>query len=96
MDKTGAEATVSAANGKYTIAVEGETVGLKLAVADRRQPAEFSTTQRSMNGSADAAWRTSWWGKLSRRARKIGNAYCPPLPDGGRVRQEAPGVQRHH
>jgi uncharacterized protein len=27
-DKTGAEATVSAADGKYTIAVDGQTVGL--------------------------------------------------------------------
>ena len=28
VDKTGAETTVSVQDGKYTIAVEGETVGL--------------------------------------------------------------------
>jgi uncharacterized protein len=33
-DKTGAQTIVSTADGKYTIAVEGETVGLA-AVADR-------------------------------------------------------------
>jgi predicted GNAT family acetyltransferase len=39
-DKTGAETTVRAEDGKYTIAVEGETVGLA-AVADRNQQRVF-------------------------------------------------------
>jgi uncharacterized protein len=43
-DKTGAEATVSAAEGKYTIAVGGETVGLA-AVADRGDQRVFYHTE---------------------------------------------------
>jgi predicted GNAT family acetyltransferase len=43
-DKTGAEATVSAAEGKYTIAVDGETVGLA-AVADRGEQRVFYHTE---------------------------------------------------
>ena len=43
-DKTGAEATVSAAEGKYTIAVAGETVGLA-AVADRDNQRIFYHTE---------------------------------------------------
>src|ERR1700722_9384285 len=43
-DKTGAEATVSAADGKYTIAVDGETVGLA-AVADRGEQRVFYHTE---------------------------------------------------
>src|SRR5271168_1726692 len=43
-DKTGVEATVSAADGKYTIAVEGETVGLA-AVADRGNQRIFYHTE---------------------------------------------------
>ena len=43
-DKTGAEATVSAAAGKYTIAVDGETVGLA-AVADRGNQRVFYHTE---------------------------------------------------
>ena len=43
-DKTGAEATVSAAEGKYTIAVGGETVGLA-AVADRGNQRVFYHTE---------------------------------------------------
>ncbi len=43
-DKTGAEATVSAAEGKYTIAVDGETVGLA-AVADRANQRIFYHTE---------------------------------------------------
>ena len=43
-DKTGAEATVSAAEGKYTIAVDGETVGLA-AVADRGNQRVFYHTE---------------------------------------------------
>ena len=43
-DKTGAEATVSAAEGKYTIAVNGETVGLA-AVADRDNQRVFYHTE---------------------------------------------------
>jgi uncharacterized protein len=43
-DKTGAEATVSAAEGKYTIAVEGKPVGLA-AVADRDNQRVFYHTQ---------------------------------------------------
>ena len=43
-DKTGAEATVSAADGKYTIAVEGDTVGLA-AVADRGEQRVFYHTE---------------------------------------------------
>ncbi len=43
-DKTGAETTVSAADGKYTIAVEGETVGLA-AVADRGEQRVFYHTE---------------------------------------------------
>ena len=43
-DKTGAEATVSAAEGKYTIAVAGETVGLA-AVADRDYQRVFYHTE---------------------------------------------------
>jgi len=43
-DKTGAEATVSATEGKYTIAVAGETVGLA-AVADRDNQRIFYHTE---------------------------------------------------
>ena len=43
-DKTGAEATVSAAEGKYTIAVDGETVGLA-DVADRDNQRVFYHTE---------------------------------------------------
>ena len=43
-DKTVAEATVSAAEGKYTIAVDGETVGLA-AVADRGNQRVFYHTE---------------------------------------------------
>jgi uncharacterized protein len=43
-DKTGAEATVSAAEGKYTIAVDGRTVGLA-AVADRGDQRVFYHTE---------------------------------------------------
>jgi hypothetical protein len=43
-DKTGAEATVNAAEGKYTIAVDGETVGLA-AVADRDNQRVFYHTE---------------------------------------------------
>jgi uncharacterized protein len=43
-DKTGAEATVSATEGKYTIAVDGETVGLA-AVADRGNQRVFYHTE---------------------------------------------------
>ena len=43
-DKTGAEAAVSTAEGKYTIAVDGETVGLA-AVADRDNQRVFYHTE---------------------------------------------------
>lgn len=43
-DKTGAEATVSAAEGKYTVAVDGATVGLT-AVADRDEHRVFHHTE---------------------------------------------------
>jgi hypothetical protein len=43
-DKTGAQTSVSAADGKYTIAVEGETVGLA-AVADRGNQRVFYHTE---------------------------------------------------
>jgi uncharacterized protein len=43
-DKTGAQTTVSTADGKYTIAVEGETVGLA-AVADRGNQRVFYHTE---------------------------------------------------
>jgi uncharacterized protein len=43
-DKTGAQTTVSAANGKYTIAVDGETVGLA-AVADHDKQRVFYHTE---------------------------------------------------
>lgn len=43
-DKTGAETTVSAEEGKYTIAVEGQTVGLA-AVADRDNKRVFYHTE---------------------------------------------------
>jgi uncharacterized protein len=43
-DKTGAEATVQAADGKYTIAVDGQTVGLA-AVADRGNQRVFYHTE---------------------------------------------------
>jgi predicted GNAT family acetyltransferase len=43
-DKTGAEATVTAAQGKYTIAVDGETVGLA-AFADRGNQRVFFHTE---------------------------------------------------
>src|ERR1700753_2515787 len=43
-DKTGAETTVSAAEGKYTIAVDSETVGLA-AVADRGNQRVFYHTE---------------------------------------------------
>jgi uncharacterized protein len=43
-DKTGAETTVSVAEGKYTIAVDGEIVGLA-AVADRGEQRVFYHTE---------------------------------------------------
>jgi uncharacterized protein len=43
-DKTGAQTTVSAADGKYTIAVGGETVGLA-AVADHDNQRVFYHTE---------------------------------------------------
>lgn len=43
-DKTGAQTTVSAADGKYTIAVEGQTVGLA-DVADRDNKRVFYHTE---------------------------------------------------
>ena len=43
-DKTGAEATVGAEDGKYTISAEGEVVGLA-AVADRGQQRVFYHTE---------------------------------------------------
>jgi uncharacterized protein len=43
-DKTGAQTTVSAAAGKYTIAVEGQTVGLA-AVADLDNQRVFYHTE---------------------------------------------------
>jgi uncharacterized protein len=43
-DKTGAQTTVSAADGKYTISVDGETVGLT-AVADRDNQRVFYHTE---------------------------------------------------
>jgi uncharacterized protein len=43
-DNTGAQTTVSAANGKYTIAVEGQTVGLA-AIADRGNQRVFYHTE---------------------------------------------------
>jgi uncharacterized protein len=43
-DKTGAQATVSAEDGKYTIAVDGQTVGLA-AVADRGNQRVFYHTE---------------------------------------------------
>jgi predicted GNAT family acetyltransferase len=43
-DKTGAQTTVSAADGKYTIAVEGQTAGLA-AVADRDSKRVFYHTE---------------------------------------------------
>jgi uncharacterized protein len=43
-DKTGAETTVSAEDGKYTIAVDGQTVGLA-AVADRGEQRVFYHTE---------------------------------------------------
>ena len=43
-DKTGAQTTVSAENGKYTIAVEGKTVGLA-EFADRGDQRVFYHTE---------------------------------------------------
>lgn len=43
-DKTGAQTTVSATDGKYTIAVDGKTVGLA-AVADRDNQRVFYHTE---------------------------------------------------
>jgi len=43
-DKTGAEATVTAADGKYTVAVDGQTVGLT-AFADRNGQRVFYHTE---------------------------------------------------
>jgi uncharacterized protein len=43
-DKTGAQTTVSAADGKYIIAVEGQTAGLA-AVADRDNQRVFYHTE---------------------------------------------------
>jgi uncharacterized protein len=43
-DKTGAEAAVTATEGKYTIAVDGETVGLA-AFADRGNQRVFFHTE---------------------------------------------------
>jgi uncharacterized protein len=43
-DKTGAEATVTAADGKYTVAVDGQTVGLA-AFADRGNQRVFYHTE---------------------------------------------------
>ncbi|UMB69829.1 GNAT family N-acetyltransferase [Mycobacterium paraterrae] len=43
-DKTGAEATVTPADGKYTVAVDGQTVGLT-AFADRNGQRVFYHTE---------------------------------------------------
>jgi predicted GNAT family acetyltransferase len=43
-DKTGAEATVTPADGKYTVAVDGQTVGLA-AFADRDNQRVFYHTE---------------------------------------------------
>lgn len=43
-DKTGAEATVNPADGKYTVAVDGQTVGLT-AFADRNGQRIFYHTE---------------------------------------------------
>ncbi|MGH3847271.1 MAG: GNAT family N-acetyltransferase [Pseudonocardiaceae bacterium] len=43
-DKTGAQTTVRAADGKYTIAVDGQTIGLT-AVADRDNQRVFYHTE---------------------------------------------------
>jgi predicted GNAT family acetyltransferase len=43
-DKTGAEATVTAADGKYTVAVDGQPVGLT-AFADRDNQRVFYHTE---------------------------------------------------
>jgi uncharacterized protein len=43
-DKTGAQTTVRPADGKYTIAIDGETVGLT-AVADRDNQRVFYHTE---------------------------------------------------
>jgi len=43
-DKTGAQTTVSAADGKYAIAVDGQTVGLA-ALADRDNQRVFYHTE---------------------------------------------------
>jgi uncharacterized protein len=43
-DKTGADTTVRAGNGEYTIAVDGQTVGLA-AVADRGNQRVFYHTE---------------------------------------------------
>ena len=86
-DKTGAEATVSAADGKYTIAVDGETVGLA-AVADRGEQRVFYHTEVDERfggrGLADDSDRRGFAGDPRRR-----KTCRRDLPDGGRVHQEA-------
>lgn len=56
-DKTGAEATVTLEDGKYTIAVEGKTVGLA-DFADRGEQRVFYHTEIDPP-TADVAWRRS-------------------------------------
>src|SRR5580693_983590 len=74
-DKTGAQTTVSAANGKYTIAVDGETVGLA-AVADHDNQRVFYHTEvdERFGGRGLANILV---GKLSRRPVRMANASSP-------------------
>ena len=93
-DKTGAEVTVSAAEGKYTIAVDGETVGLA-AVADRgNQRIFYHTEVEERFGGRGLA--TILVAEALEATRADGKSCCPGLPDGGRLHQKASRVQRHH
>ena len=93
-DKTGAETTVSAGDGKYTIAVEGETVGLA-AVADRDNQRVFYHTEVDERfggrGLATILIDEALAGHPRRR-----QTCRRDLSDGCRLHQKASRVLRHH
>ena len=82
-DKTGAQTTVSAADGKYTIAVEGQTVGLA-ALADRDNQRVFYHTEvnEQFGGRGLANILVGGSSRGNPRGRQT---RCRRVPDGGRI-----------
>ena len=93
-DKTGAEATVSPADGKYAIAVDGETVGLA-AFADRDNQRVFYHTEvdEQFGGRGLASIGIEEALEATRAEGKRVVAICPTVAD---FIKKHPGVQRHH